>query len=103
MPDDHLRRFVISFYPSDDSVAINEESIPNSGFPGGLFCKKDKILKKQADPSVRPIYYQADDFYVGAHIKASGKIFELINADPYVLTFMNDHPELYSGNYFLSS
>ncbi|XP_035221808.1 EF-hand domain-containing protein 1-like isoform X2 [Stegodyphus dumicola] len=94
--DDKIRRFLITFFPSDDAVAINEESIPNSGFPGGCFLKRSKLPVLQGNASVKPVYYKADDFYVGAQIRASGKLFELIDADHFVLTFMEQHPELYS-------
>ncbi|KAF8767126.1 EF-hand domain-containing protein 1 [Argiope bruennichi] len=93
--DDKMRRFVVTFYPCDDTMAITEESIPNSGFPGGAFLKRCKVPKPDTGQSVKPKFYTAEDFYIGAEIRASGKLFILTDADRFVLTFMEQHPEIY--------
>ena len=40
-----MRRFVIQFYPADDSVAIYEPAIRNSGIMGGKFLSRFKHKK----------------------------------------------------------
>ncbi|GBO27636.1 EF-hand domain-containing protein 1 [Araneus ventricosus] len=93
--DDKMRRFVVTFYPCDDTVSINEESIQNSGFPGGAFLKRSRVPKPDTGLSVKPEFYSAADFYIGAEIRACGKLFVLTDADRFVLTFMEQHPEIY--------
>ncbi|GIY48200.1 EF-hand domain-containing protein 1 [Caerostris darwini] len=94
--DDKMRRFVVSFHPGDDTVIITEDNVPNSGFDGGAFLKRGKLLKPESEKSLRPEYYTAPDFHIGAEIRASGKLFVLTDADRFVLTFMEEHPEIYS-------
>ncbi|GFY44925.1 EF-hand domain-containing protein 1 [Trichonephila inaurata madagascariensis] len=95
---DKTRRFVITFYPCDDTVTINEESIPNSGFPGGPFLKRNKLVKPETGVPLNPEIYEAKDFHIGAEIRASGKLFKLVDADRFVLHFMEQHPEIYPEN-----
>ncbi|GFW78757.1 EF-hand domain-containing protein 1 [Trichonephila clavipes] len=95
---DKTRRFVITFHPCDDTMAINEESIPNSGFAGGPFLKRSKLVKPETGLSLKPEFYEAKDFHIGAEIRASGKLFKLVDADRFVLHFMEQHPEIYPGN-----
>ncbi|GIY92285.1 EF-hand domain-containing protein 1 [Caerostris extrusa] len=94
--DEKMRRFVVSFSPGDDTVIITENNVPNSGFDGGSFVKKGKLLKPESEKSLRPEYYTAPDFHIGAEIRANGKLFILTDADRFVLTFMEEHPEIYS-------
>ena len=46
-PEDEMRRFVIQFYPADDSIAIYEPAIRNSGIMGGKFLSRS--THKKAD------------------------------------------------------
>ncbi|XP_015927805.2 EF-hand domain-containing protein 1 [Parasteatoda tepidariorum] len=94
--EDISREFVITFFPSDDTVTINEEAIPNSGFPGGAFLKRNKLPKQHSSSSAQPTYYKANDFFIGAEIRAAGKFFKLMDADKFVLAFMEQHPEIYT-------
>ncbi|GFR26025.1 EF-hand domain-containing protein 1 [Trichonephila clavata] len=98
MEYDKTRRFVITFHPCDDTVAIIEESIPNSGFSGGPFLKRSKLVKPERGLSLKPEFYEAKDFHIGAEIRASGKLFKLVDADRFVLHFMEQHPEIYPEN-----
>jgi hypothetical protein len=41
-PEDYDRRFIISFYLSDDSISIFEPAKKNSGIIEGPFLKKNK-------------------------------------------------------------
>ncbi|GBM12738.1 hypothetical protein AVEN_135117-1 [Araneus ventricosus] len=101
--DDKMRRFVVTFYPCDDTVSINEESIQNSGFPGGAFLKRSRVPKPDTGLSVKPEFYSAADFYIGAEIRACGKLFALTDADRFVLTFMEQHPEIYPSKIYIHS
>jgi hypothetical protein len=47
-PDDHKRRFVISFFMGDGSVSIYEPPIQNSGFMGGKFLERQRIIRHKS-------------------------------------------------------
>ncbi|KAL0208592.1 hypothetical protein P9112_011179 [Eukaryota sp. TZLM1-RC] len=42
-PVDAERRFVLTFFPCDDTLVVFEENVPNSGIVGGLWLKRSKI------------------------------------------------------------
>ena len=47
-PDDHKRRFVISFFMGDGSVSIYEPPIQNSGFMGGKFLERQRVIRHKS-------------------------------------------------------
>lgn len=42
-PSDALRNFTLALYPSDDSVAVFEPPVRNSGFKGGVHLQRGKV------------------------------------------------------------
>ena len=44
-PEDSVRKFVIQLYPQDDSLAISEPPVRNSGILGGKFLARGKHRK----------------------------------------------------------
>ncbi|KAG8194775.1 hypothetical protein JTE90_017217 [Oedothorax gibbosus] len=96
IPEERNRSFVVTFFPSDDTVSINEESIPNSGFPGGAFLKRTPLPKPDSNPACNPQFYTTRDFGIGQEIRACGKLFKLKDADRFVMNFMEQNPELFT-------
>mmetsp|Transcript_24053 Transcript_24053/g.78246 ORF Transcript_24053/g.78246 Transcript_24053/m.78246 type:complete len:272 (+) Transcript_24053:1270-2085(+) len=47
-PDDHKRRFVISYFMGDGSLSIYEPPIQNSGFVGGKFLERQRVIRHKA-------------------------------------------------------
>ncbi|EDS45541.1 EF-hand domain-containing family member C2 [Culex quinquefasciatus] len=89
------RFFVITYYLSDDTVSVYELQIRNSGFQGGEFIKRARILTPNQDiftPN-RPSYYKAQDFYLGTTVILQDHKFNVTNADIYALKFMESHCE----------
>jgi len=43
-----------------------------------------------------PIYYEPNDFYIGAHVELFKHRFLIINADRYVFKFIEENPQLFS-------
>lgn len=43
--DDSKRRFVVSFYMADSSVAVYEPPVSNSGFLGGKFLQRQRVRR----------------------------------------------------------
>ncbi|XP_055640379.1 EF-hand domain-containing family member C2 isoform X2 [Toxorhynchites rutilus septentrionalis] len=89
------RFFVITYYLNDDTVSVYELMIRNSGFQGGEFIKRSRILLPNQDIfiSSRPRYYQAKDFYLGQTVILQDHKFSITNADIYALSFMEAHCE----------
>ena len=44
-PNDSERRFIISYFLSDDSILVYEPPMRNSGIIGGKFLERDRIKK----------------------------------------------------------
>eukprot|EP00281_Chroomonas_sp_CCMP1168_P014460 CAMPEP_0206216454 /NCGR_PEP_ID=MMETSP0047_2-20121206/2729_1 /ASSEMBLY_ACC=CAM_ASM_000192 /TAXON_ID=195065 /ORGANISM="Chroomonas mesostigmatica_cf, Strain CCMP1168" /LENGTH=645 /DNA_ID=CAMNT_0053638801 /DNA_START=28 /DNA_END=1965 /DNA_ORIENTATION=+ len=44
-PDDHKRRFVVSYFMGDGSISIYEPPIQNSGFMGGKFLERQRVIR----------------------------------------------------------
>jgi len=42
-PDDSKRRFVVSFFMADSTIAVYEPPVSNSGFVGGKFLERQKV------------------------------------------------------------
>ena len=77
-PDDSKRRFIISFYLIDSTVAIYEPPVINSGFLGGKFLERQRVLRRGAQ--------RTDSVYVGAEdmlIPLPGTVW--LNEHPFVL------------------
>ena len=62
------RRFIISYFLSDDSIHVHEPPVKNSGINGGRFLERMKIKKPNQPPysTKLPEYYSYKDLYVGA-------------------------------------
>jgi hypothetical protein len=57
---DRDRKFVVSFFPADDTISVFEPHLRNSGIIGGKFLEKARIKKPHVDA-----YYGPADFFVG--------------------------------------
>jgi len=80
------RRFIVSYYLVDDSVAIYEKQFRNSGMRGGKFLERGKY--PTADGSRN---YGAHDLFKGAQLKFNAHTFTLIYADEYTMSFMEKY------------
>ncbi|KAL7543587.1 hypothetical protein ACHAXR_012880 [Thalassiosira sp. AJA248-18] len=80
--DDATRRFVISFFMEDDTIAIREPPVSNSGVMGGSFLRRQTMKHENGS------YYAAKDLYVGNIVDIVGHHFLLLNADEYTYRLM---------------
>eukprot|EP00823_Brevimastigomonas_motovehiculus_P004863 TRINITY_DN3324_c0_g1_i1.p1 TRINITY_DN3324_c0_g1~~TRINITY_DN3324_c0_g1_i1.p1 ORF type:complete len:608 (-),score=185.75 TRINITY_DN3324_c0_g1_i1:312-2135(-) len=76
-----VRRCVIYYYLEDGSMHIAEPRQENSGIPQGVFVKRHRILK----PS--KLYFSVDDFSIGAELPVYGRVFRIVDADPFTRWF----------------
>lgn len=84
------RRFIIAFYPSDDSCAVFEMKIRNSGNCEGKFAEKCRRTNPMTQKT-----FTAEDFFVGAVITIQCFEFHIIRADEYTLKHMESRPATY--------
>ncbi|XP_077987330.1 EF-hand domain-containing family member C2-like [Glandiceps talaboti] len=89
-PIDMDRRFIISYFLSDDTIAVFEPPQRNSGIIGGKFLERGRV-KKPNQPRFSTTlseYYQASDLYVGSRVDFNCHMFILTDADEYALRYM---------------
>ncbi|MCJ8732529.1 hypothetical protein PDJAM_G00212430 [Pangasius djambal] len=94
-PNDKDRTFIISFYLSDDTIAVFETTQRNSGVIGGKFLERSRVKKpgQELFKSEMSEYYKAQDLYVGARISINNQPFQLVDADEYAFNYMEQHAE----------
>ncbi|XP_059474839.1 EF-hand domain-containing family member C2-like [Neocloeon triangulifer] len=86
-----VRKFIFSYYLSDDTISIHEVFTPNTGYKGGKFLERGALFKPNQDMlnvDDKPELYRADDFFIGATIVVNKFEFVLHDADDYALTYM---------------
>jgi len=85
-PIDMDRRFIISYFLSDDTVLVFEPPQRNSGILGGKFLERGRIKKPDGVN-----YFVAQDLYIGANVAFHNHNFILIDADEYAVVYMEKH------------
>ncbi|XP_051951704.1 EF-hand domain-containing protein 1 [Xyrauchen texanus] len=90
-PLDEGRRFILSYYLSNDMISIFERSTRNSGIMGGKFLEKTHV-PKPGSVVENPEYYGPADFSIGATLEVFGHRFVLTDADRYVLNYLESVP-----------
>uniref|UniRef100_A0A674MMR3 EF-hand domain (C-terminal) containing 1 n=1 Tax=Takifugu rubripes TaxID=31033 RepID=A0A674MMR3_TAKRU len=90
-PADIGRRFILSYFLSNDAVSIFEKPTNNSGVIGGRFLEKIRI-PKPGSTADNPKYYSPADLAIGAKVDVFGHRFLLTDADQYVLSYLEANP-----------
>ena len=92
-PADETRRFMLTVYLEDDTVAIMEPEQRNSGHKGGTFLSRGKI--NMPDPNnkgeTRP--FMPEDVTVGAPLQIRSHRFLVHDADEFTYRFLEENPE----------
>jgi Ca2+-binding EF-hand superfamily protein len=89
-PNDELRRFVLSCFLADGTIAIFESVQRNSGILGGKFLQRQKVVNTETGKS-----FAATDFYVGQNVTINKYQFEVIGTDERSLTFMEENSRVF--------
>jgi len=89
-PEDVDRQFIIAIYLADDTVAVYEPPMRNSGIIGGKFLERGRVTIPGTD-----IYYKPRDFFVGAKCTLYSHEFLIHKCDQYTLNYMESHPALF--------
>ncbi|TRY94015.1 hypothetical protein DNTS_029585 [Danionella cerebrum] len=92
---DKERVFTICFYLNDDTIAVFEPPQRNSGVIGGRFLERGKVKKpgQELFKSEMSEYFSAQDLYVGAHLDLNSWPFQVLDADEFTLSFMEQHAD----------
>ncbi|XP_041815318.1 EF-hand domain-containing protein 1 [Chelmon rostratus] len=86
-PQDEGRRFILSYFVSNDMISIFEKPTRNSGIMGGRFLEKTRVPKPGSTVD-NPEFYSPADFAIGATVEVFCHRFVLTDADRFVLTYL---------------
>ena len=81
--EDEIRKFIVCYYPSDDSIKVFEVVERNSGIIGGKFLERRKFK----NPYTKK-YYEQTEFLIGNTIVLQNYRFLLTNCDEYTFSYM---------------
>ncbi|KAI5941172.1 EF-hand domain-containing protein 1 [Manis javanica] len=101
IPEDKDRRFVFSYFLATDTISIFEPPVRNSGIIGGKYLGRTKVVKPYSSVE-NPVYYGPSDFFIGAVIEVFGHRFIILDADDYVLKYMESNTAQFSPEALLS-
>lgn len=87
VPEDVDRRFIISFYLSDDSLGIYEPAQKNSGIIEGKFLHKNRY--KNVDKN--NAFITPSDLAIGGNVKINGHSFHILSADDYTTSYLQQY------------
>lgn len=82
--DDVDRRFVITYYVTDNTLKVQEPPVRNSGFTGGVFLSRRSVKTPTGD-TLMPI-----DMFIGCHLQVLKHRFLLLDANDATLRWMED-------------
>lgn len=86
-PEDFDRRFIISFYLSDDSIQIYEPAQKNSGIIEGKFLERRKYKNvDNANAFITP-----SDLPLGGNVKINGYSYHILSCDEYTRKYLEEH------------
>ncbi|NXN13466.1 EFHC1 protein, partial [Indicator maculatus] len=91
-PEDRKRRFILSYFLSNDMISIYEPHVRNSGIIGGKYLGKTRVAKP-GSTTENATYYEPSDFTIGSTIEVFGHRFVITDADEHVLNYMESHAE----------
>ncbi|NXH13496.1 EFHC1 protein, partial [Bucco capensis] len=91
-PVDRKRRFILSYFLSDDMISIFEPPVRNSGIIGGKFLGKTRVAKPGSTPE-NATYYKPSDFTIGSTIEVFGRRFVITAASEYAQRYMESNAE----------
>ena len=87
VPEDVDRRFIISFYLSDDSISIYEPNVKNSGIIPGPLLRRNKY--KNVDKN--NTFITPSDMPIGGDIKVNGFSYHILSCDEYTKNYLSGH------------
>ena len=92
--NEKVRTFVVSFFLEDNSLAVFEPPVMNSGYPGGKYLER-RPSRKSAGSNV---FLRGRDCFVGAMLEIKGTWMRLNAADEATLSIMEARPKEFPGS-----
>ena len=89
--DDALREFIVAYFIDDCTFSVTEKVIPNSGFPGGKFMQRTKVI----NPETRQPY-QPEEISIGKDVNLGGWRFHLKSASEGTLKTMEARSDVFT-------
>jgi len=89
-PEDEIRKLIIGFFPADDMVAVWELPGRNSGFIGGKFCEKSRMINVDTGK-----FFELTDLAVGKYVTINAHPMLITRADEHTLQYTEAHPEIF--------
>ncbi|XP_007430815.1 EF-hand domain-containing protein 1 [Python bivittatus] len=96
-PDDTKRHFVLSYCLATDMISIYEPPVRNSGIIGGKYLGKTRVPKPGSSTD-DPVYYEPADLTIGSMVEVFGHRFIIVDADNYVLNYMESNLESFPAS-----
>ena len=87
-PDDALRKFVMSYQLSDDTISIYENPQRNSGIISGKFLQSTRVTKPGSTTD-DPAFYAPSNFAIGSVIEIFRHRFKIVDADDHVKNYLD--------------
>lgn len=84
VPEDIDRRFIVSFYLSDDTISIYEPLQKNSGVLHGKFLERNQYKNIDALPNI----ITPTDMPLGGDVKINGHSFHILSMDEYSANYL---------------
>ncbi|EFC40301.1 hypothetical protein NAEGRDRAFT_81047 [Naegleria gruberi] len=84
-PEDKGRKFILSYYLSDDTISVFEPVQRNSGILGGKFLQRSKIKNDNGD------FIKAHDTFIGSVLNINSYLFYLQETDEYTVNYMEQN------------
>ncbi|KAI8924924.1 hypothetical protein BC831DRAFT_463157, partial [Entophlyctis helioformis] len=78
----HLRKVRILYFLEDDSIAVVEPPVENSGIPHGVLIKRQRLPKSSTE------FYTVRDFNLGINITFYGKAFRIVSCDKFTEKYL---------------
>ncbi|CAF1040473.1 unnamed protein product, partial [Didymodactylos carnosus] len=88
--EDRRRRFIISYRVADDQISVYERPLDGHSVLSRKFLERVRIPKPGSHPDA-PCYYGPHDFYIDAIVEFFKHRFIIIDADLYVLKFIEEN------------
>ncbi|KAA0150824.1 hypothetical protein FNF29_04938 [Cafeteria roenbergensis] len=89
-PIDTMRRYRISWYLDDDTLAVYEQKVRNSGIAPGKWQARTKMVNPATGEN-----FKSSDFFVGARVTIKGHKFCIQEADDFSYSYMEDLASLW--------
>ena len=83
------RRFILQYFLADDTISIFEPPSRNSGVIGGKFLERTKVTAPNSTQA-----YPQNALFVGARLRVHNRCFDLVEADEYTLSYMEQNSDL---------